>query len=130
MPNLGKHPKPQNNQAIRQVWAAEHAAARVARTAGDAATEWQHLERAHIVGQPLPVAHVRTHLAMLGYGVRHRDRREIVGQIARLLVASPGSAARRYPLGNTGGANVSAFAPMDIPSDLRALVAGTTVVAS
>ena len=125
MSNLRKHPKPQNHRAIRQAWVAEHAAARSARAAGDAVGEWHHLERAHIVGQPLPVAHIRTHAAMLGYGVRHRDRREILGQIARLLVAGRGSATRRYPLGNTGGANVSAFAPMNIPSDLRVLLAGT-----
>jgi len=45
-------------------------------------------------------------------------------------VAGPGSATRRYPLGNTGGADVSAFAPMDMPSDLRALLADATGVAS
>ncbi len=128
--DLPKHPKPHNSRGIRHAWTAEHAAARAARVAGDTATEWKHLERAHIVGQPLPIAHVRTHLAMLGHGVRHRDAREIGGQIARLLVAGPGSAVRRYPLGNTGGAGVSAITPMDLPDDLRALLHGATVVLS
>ena len=41
----------------------------------------------------------------------------------RLLVAGPGSALGRYPLGNTGGANVSAVTPMPIPADLRAVLA-------
>ena len=130
MSNLAKHPKSRRNDELRQAWAAEREAARVARASGDASTEWHHLERAHILGQPLPVAHVRTHVAMLGFGLRHRDGREIVGQMARLLVAGPGSAARRYPLGNTGGADVSAFVPMDGPEDLRALLVTASVVAA
>jgi hypothetical protein len=56
---------------------------------------------------------------MFGAAVRHRDGREIVGQGFRLIVAGPGSFTGRYPVGNTGGANVSAFLPMDIPDDLR-----------
>ena len=60
---------------------------------------------------------------MLGYGIRHRDRREVTGQLLRLLVAGPGSAIGRYPLGNTGGANVSAVEPMPIPADLQAILA-------
>ena len=66
--------------------------------------------------------HVRTHLAMLGYGVRHRDLREIVGQMLRLTVAALGSWSGKYPKGNTGGADVSAFLPMPIPDDLRPLL--------
>ncbi len=54
--------------------------------------------------------------------IRHRDRHEVTGQLVRLLVAGPGSAMRRYPLGNTGGADVSAVAPMPIPADLTAVL--------
>jgi hypothetical protein len=58
--------------------------------------------------------------------VRRRDVHEFFGQVFRLLVAGPGSLTGRYPVGNTGGANVSAFKPMAIPEDLRAaLGAGT-----
>ena len=64
--------------------------------------------------------HVRTHLAMLGVGVRRRRGREIVGQAVRLVVAGPGSWSGRYPVGNTGGADVSALRPMPVPDDLRA----------
>ena len=67
-------------------------------------------------------AHVRTHVAMLGYGLRHHDGREIVGQLVRLVVAAPGTWTGRYPVGNTGGANVSAVKPMPIPDDLRAVL--------
>lgn len=126
MRNLPKQARPTNTQAIRQAWANEHAAARQARTAGDSGAEWDHLERAHILSQPLAIAHVRTHLAMLRYGIRQRDRREITGQLVRLLVAGPGSAIGRYPLGNTGGANVNAVTPMPIPSDLQAVLDGST----
>ena len=68
--------------------------------------EWSHLERAHIVSQPVAGIHVRTHLAMLGYGLRHRDLREVAGPMLRLTVAAPGSWTGRYPVGNTGGAGV------------------------
>jgi anti-sigma factor RsiW len=42
--------------------------------------------------------------------------------LARLLVAGPGSALGRYPVGNTGDANVSAVAAMPIPADLQAVL--------
>jgi hypothetical protein len=122
MPNLPRQPKPRNRQAIRRACADEFGAARHARTAGDRAGEWAHLERAHILSQPVPASHVRTHLAMLGFGIRRRDRREVAGQVVRLLVAWPGSALRRYPLGNTGGADVNALVPQPIPADLRAVL--------
>jgi hypothetical protein len=130
MANLPKQPKPANRPAIRHAWANEHTAARHARAAGDRASEWGHLERAHILSQPLAVAHVRTHLAMLAHGIRQRDRREVIGQVVRLLVAGPGSVVGRYPLGNTGGANVNAITPMPIPADLQAVLDGTVTVSS
>ena len=125
MPNLPKQPKPQNPAAIRRAWADEHTAARQARAAGDPSRELHHLERAHILSQPFAIPHVRTHVAMFGFGIRRRDRREITGQLVRLLVAGPGSAMGRYPLGNTGGANVSAVQPMAIPADLQAVLNGS-----
>jgi len=128
MPKLPRQPEPQNPAAIRQAWDHERTAARQARADGDPFRELHHLERAHILSQPFAVPHIRTHAAMLGFGIRSRDRRQITGQLVRLLVAGPGSAMRRYPLGNTGGADVSAVEPMDIPTDLQVLLA--PVVAS
>jgi hypothetical protein len=72
----------------------------------------------------MAVPHVRTHVAMLGAALRRRDRREIVGQVVRLLVAAPGSWTGRYPVGNTGGADVSALRPMPIPADLQVFLEG------
>jgi Protein of unknown function (DUF3703) len=107
---------------LHEAWVAECDAARSARAANDLAAEWRHLERAHILSQPTAGAHVRTHVAMLGSAVRRRDLREAGGQVFRLIVAGPGSLTGRYPVGNTGGADVSAFKPMEIPEDLRAVL--------
>jgi hypothetical protein len=110
---------------LRTAWSAELGAARAARSTGDTHGEWSHLERAHILSQPMAGAHVRTHAAMFGAAIRRRDRHELLGQLFRIVVAAPGSITGKYPVGNTGGADVSAFAPMPIPDDLRALLPGT-----
>ena len=99
--------------------AAEVDAARAARSTGDTGAEWTHLERAHILAQPMAGAHVRTHAAMFTAALRRRDGHELFGQLFRIIVAAPGSVTGKYPVGNTGGANVSAFRPMPIPDDLR-----------
>ena len=70
-------------------WTAEFDAARVARAEQDQAGEWRHLERAHILSQPMAWPHVRTHVAMLAAGVRRRDRREVLGQLARVVWPRP-----------------------------------------
>ncbi len=110
---------------LRAAWARELDAARTARANGDDAAEWKHLERAHILSQPLAWPHVRTHAAMFGVAFRRRDRRELVGQVFRIVVAGPASLAGKYPVGNTGGADVSPFAPMPVPDDLRPLLPGS-----
>jgi hypothetical protein len=114
---------------VASAWAAEHDAARGARQQSDHAAEWRHLERAHILSQPFALPHLRTHAAMLAYGFRHQDRREVLGQIIRLVLAAPGSWSGRYPVGNTGGAQVSALQPMPIPDDLRAILASSVQAA-
>jgi Protein of unknown function (DUF3703) len=112
--------------ALAVAWSGERAAARAARKMGDPAAEWRHLERAHILSQPNSGLHVRTHLAMLRAGIRRHDTREIVGQLLRLVVAGPGSLTGRYPVGNTGGADVNALTPMPIPDDLVAFLPSVT----
>ena len=92
----------------------------------DWATAEMLLDRAHVIGQPSAVDHVRTHAWMLVYGWKRRDGGEIVGQLWRLFVAGPASFLGRYPVGNTGRANVSGFVPMPIPEDLRDLLEGTS----
>ena len=92
---------------LELAWSREVQAAQRARSAGDVSGEWTHLERAHILSQPVAWPHVRTHIAMLDAAVRRHDVHEIVGQLFRVLVAAPGSLTGKYPVGNTGGANVS-----------------------
>lgn len=49
------------------------------------------------------------------------DHRELVGQSTRVVAALLFSRLW-VPIGNTGGANVSAFRPMPVPDDLRAIL--------
>jgi hypothetical protein len=111
-----------SKKALRAAWRVETALATQARREGNQTLEWAHLERAHILSQPMAGRHIRTHMAMLAAGWRRRDKHEIAGQLMRLVVAGPGSLTGRYPVGNTGGADVSAFRPMNVPTDLAALL--------
>jgi hypothetical protein len=86
---------------------------------------WRHLERAHILSQPFAWPHVRVHGRMFAFAWRGRWWREILGQLPRLVLAGPGSLLGRAPLGNTGGADVGIFTPMQIPDDLQAILAST-----
>lgn len=88
-------------------------------TAGDLQLAWRHLERAHIIGQPWAVEHTEVHWIMLGFGVRIKSWREILGQIPRLLIGGVKSFVGKIPVGNTGGANVPPLRPMEIPDDLK-----------
>ena len=94
----------------------------IARLANDAATAWSALERAHILSQPLLALHMATHLEMLKYAAVMHDGTEFIGQLIRLALAPFGSLTGRIPFGNTGRANVSAFKPMPVPDDLRAIL--------
>ncbi|WP_374772632.1 DUF3703 domain-containing protein [Streptomyces sp. NBC_01310] len=88
---------------------------------------WRAAERAHILSQPWPRAHTRTHAVMLRLAVRDRDLREVLGQLVRLAVAYPGSAAGKYPDGNTGRTRAGLTTPMPVPDDLAALLAGAGI---
>lgn len=83
---------------------------------------WHHLERAHILGQPFVVQHTQVHWEMLLFGIKIKSVREIAGQIPRLLVGGIKSFIGVIPAGNTGGANVPALKPMEIPDDLKEIL--------
>jgi hypothetical protein len=89
---------------------------------------WNHLERAHIIGQAYPWEHTLIHWKMLGFGIRIKSTKEIVGQIPRLLVGGVKSFVGEIPVGNTGGANVPPLQPMKIPDDIMDIFkkSGTT----
>ncbi len=102
---------------------AELRAATQTQRLGDDRTAWQHLERAHVLGQRWAVSHTLTHLRMAAFGLRRRDLHEVLGQVPRIIAGFFMSLLGRVPNGNTGGANVPAEQPMPIPADLQALLA-------
>ena len=105
---------------LRSAFDTEIALSRAAYHLADLDKAFTHLERAHILGQRYYLPHLQTHIAMLWIGWRRRDGREIFGQFIRLLAVAPAAIFKWVPIGNTGGANVSALKPMPIPDDLAA----------
>ena len=112
----GMHPR------LRTAFDAELARARDAESRGQLPEAWHHLERAHVLSQPFAWPHVRVHGRMFGFALRRRDARELLGQLPRLLLAGPGSLTGRAPQGNTGGARVGLFQPMQTPPELASLL--------
>lgn len=106
---------------IQVAFEREWIAARSARRAGNLDRAFHHLERAHILSQRLTLLHVKSHLGMWHIGWLRRDLHELVGQSTRVVAALLFSRLW-VPIGNTGGANVSAFRPMPVPDDLRAIL--------
>lgn len=104
--------------------AREYEAFRRAAHRGDTVAAWCHLERTHIVAQPLPFEHVRAHAIMLRHALFLRDMREAGGQMLRLGLAVIGNLFGHLPAGNTGRARISAFSPMPVPPDLEIFVQG------
>lgn len=89
---------------------------------GQVLKAWNHLERAHILGQAFPWEHSLTHAKMLAFGLKTKNAREVFGQLPRLLVGGLKSWAGTIPVGNTGGAHVSPFQAMPIPADLELIL--------
>ena len=80
---------------------------------------WNHLERAHIIGQKYPYAHTYVHWKMLQFGFKIKSSKEILGQIPRLLVGGVKSFVGKIPVGNPGGANVPPLKPFPIEKELQ-----------
>lgn len=85
---------------------------------GNLLASWKHLERAHILGQAWPIQHTIAHWRMMRFALKMKNGKEIIGQIPRLLVGGVKSFVGEIPVGNSGGANVPALMPMEIPDDL------------
>ena len=83
---------------------------------------WRQLERAHIIGQPWFVQHTYVHWLMLRFGIKIRNKKEILGQLPRLLVGGIKSFVGKIPTGNTGGANVPPLRVMEIPKELKKMM--------
>ena len=108
------------NRFFRTELQAAHDAERL----GEFQAAFTHLERAHILSQKFAPAHAATHLRMLRLGWRTKDFREVLGQSIRTIAALVFSRIW-VPVGNTGRANVSAFAPMPVPEDLAEIMGKT-----
>jgi len=86
---------------------------------GDLITAWNHLERAHIIGQKYPYEHSFVHWKMLQFGFRIKSVKEIFGQITRLIFGGVKSFVGKIPVGNPGGANVPPLKPFPIEKELK-----------
>ncbi|HSV80451.1 MAG TPA: DUF3703 domain-containing protein [Ramlibacter sp.] len=104
---------------IKPIVNAELAAADAAEARGEFHTAFQHLERAHVLGQATTVEHVRVHWRMFRFALRNRLHGEAAGQAWRLVAASIFTAPGLVPEGNTGGADVSGFRRLPVPKDLK-----------
>lgn len=107
-----------NSLRLRAAFDKEMKLAKINYRGEDYERAFYHLERAHILGQSFYLRHLLSHYWMFKVGIRRKDGRETIGQIFRIF-ASVGSLLGWVPRGNTGGANVNPFKPMEIPADLR-----------
>ncbi len=89
--------------------------------AEDLQNAWNCLERAHVIGQAYPLRHTQVHWKMLQFGIRIKSRKEVLGQIPRLLVGGVKSFVGQIPVGNTGGANIPPLKPLPFSPEIRAI---------
>lgn len=97
------------------------AESRRALLAADLPAAFDSLERAHILSQRMPLRHAQSHWLMLCAGWQAGDRREVLGQLPRIVAALLFSRIW-VPVGNTGRARVSAFRPMPLSDELQRLL--------
>ena len=90
---------------------------------GNLKSAWNHLERAHIIGQKYPYAHTFVHWKMLQFGIKIKSGKEIIGQIPRLIFGGVKSFVGKIPVGNPGGANVPPLKPFPIEKELQDIFA-------
>jgi hypothetical protein len=112
-------------KALKPFYQRELSEHREAFDKGHFQVSWRHLERAHILSQPYPLEHTAVHWKMFQFGIAQKNRKEVLGQIPRLLFGGVKSFVGHIPVGNTGGANVPPLQPMEIPEDLAAIINNT-----
>jgi len=81
---------------------------------GDASSSFERLENVHVLGQESTYLHVLAHIHMARWAVRHRDLKELAGQVLRIVGAATNTAIGSVPIGNTGGSNISPFKPLPL----------------
>jgi hypothetical protein len=110
--------------ALKQAFEAEMAAAKRLLQSGRLDQATRHLERAHVLGQSCVVPHVRSHWLMLRVGMRRGAASEVWGQAVRIVLGAFGSAIGVVPVGNTGGTDISMFKRLPIAPDIAQLLEG------
>lgn len=104
--------------ALKPYYDAELEKHRVECASGNLNGAWNHLERAHIIGQRYPYAHTLVHWKMLQFGFKIKSGKEVVGQIPRLIFGGVKSFVGKIPVGNPGGSNVPPLKPYPIEKEL------------
>lgn len=105
-------------QKLKPYFQQELAAYEQTLTCNDLPKAWSHLERAHVIGQAYPWPHTFVHWKMLQFGFSIKSRKEVLGQIPRLLVGGVKSFVGKIPVGNTGGANIPPLKPLPIDPEI------------
>lgn len=95
---------------------------RLALDAGRHNEAMSQFEAAHILSQAWTWPHVRSHVALLRWAYRTGQRRELVGQVARIAAAILFTWLW-VPRGNPGSTRVGALVRQPIPRDLASLMA-------
>lgn len=67
------------------------------------------LEGAHVTYQLRPVIHFKVHWHMFSLALRHKQWREVTGQVPRMILAIPGSIFKLAPKGNIGSTKMGIF---------------------
>jgi hypothetical protein len=114
------------NTKRRQAFDREIALGRHLIAVGDLERAFQHLERAHVIGQSFVGAHAKTHWLMFMLEIRRRRVAAAFGQAVRIVLGVIGSAVGVVPIGNTGGTDISMFKRLPIAPELQEIIDGTS----
>lgn len=110
------------NKSLREAFNREMNMAKKFYFKSDYDSCYQHLERAHILGQRNYITHVNNHFWMCKVGLKQGDGREVVGQVVRMIMSVfsllDSSFFHTVPVGNTGRARVNPIKAMPVPDDL------------
>lgn len=110
------------NRTLKMAFDAEMALANRLIEAGRLDHAFRHLERAHVLGQRNVVPHVRSHWAMLRIAIKRSSISEARGQVVRIVIGALGSVVGIFPVGNTGGTDISMFRRLPIDPALTELL--------
>lgn len=101
---------------------AEEVLSKEALLSGDRAKYQYHLGRVHILSQSSVGRHLKVHYLMFLYACFIFDKKEIFGQILRLIVTVPGHMLGKVPKGNTGWSSVGLTQTLPLPEDLKPFI--------